>query len=257
MPLLNKGIYHMRAIFIVGTGRSGTHFMARLLNGYENVWDPLKGKEKPSILMDIAKAAIHHREPSASTVHYYREVLSQNTGVYLDQHHPNLFFVEKWSRLFDGCLFLYPTRPTVQVVASMLRHGGVMGWYRYAENWRRRLIDRVPYPNQFLGIASRSELSCLPVHLLCAHRVLAHQRTFFSTAEKMNASLRSVDYQSLVNDPYAELQNLFQESELQKLGRFQLVEKPKIESLSKYQDVLSETQISEIEALERETMCVL
>ena len=40
----------MKAIFVVGTGRSGTHFTARLLNGFENVYDPLNGKEKSKIL---------------------------------------------------------------------------------------------------------------------------------------------------------------------------------------------------------------
>lgn len=244
----------MKGIFIVGTGRSGTHFTVRLLNGFRNTRDPLGGEENLPILMDIAKAAIHHRQPSASTRDYYARLLAEADGVVLDQHHPNLFFAEHWARQFDGLVFLYPQRPAYQVVASMLRHTGVLKWYRYAQEWRQRTINRIPYPNRFLGLDRYSDIRRLPPHLLCAHRVIAHRRAFDNAKGRMGHALRSVDYEALVMDPLAEFTRVFDPSELAALGEFELLETPRPSSLTKFHDVLSEAQVADIQALENELL---
>lgn len=238
----------MNAIFVVGTGRSGTHFTVRLLNGFAHAHDPLSGEENPRILWDIATAAIHNRLPSRVTTDYYRDCLNHHDGVFLDQHHPNLFFARYWAEMFDGIVLLYPRRPVHQVVASMLRHTGVMSWYSYAQNWRQRWLNRVPYPNRFLGISCASDISTLPTHLLCAHRVIAHQKAFESAVTQGGADLRSIDYEALVDDPLSEFSRVFDESELQKLGNFTLCERPNRQSLTKYRDVLNDRQVAEIEA---------
>lgn len=242
----------MKAVFIVGTGRSGTHFTTRLMNGFENIRDPMAGKENNEILRDVARAAIHHRLPSKETENYYRERLENRKGIFLDQHHPNLFFVKHWSEIFDGLVFLYPQRPAHQIVASMLRHAGVMGWYRYAGEWRQRLINRIPYPNQFMGIDRYADIKQLPPHLLCAHRVLAHRRAYERLVSGAGGALRGIEYQSLVNDPLAELSRVFTTEELSALGTFTLVETPRKDSLSKYRDVLSDGQVAEIQEMERQ-----
>lgn len=241
----------MRAIFIVGTGRSGTHFTTRLLNGFEHTNDPMKGKEDPNLLMDIANAAIHHRLPSRNSERVYRHRIMHEDGVFLDQHHPNLFFVNHWSTLFEGVVFLYPQRPIYQTVASMLRHRGVMSWYRYAKGWRQRTINRIPYPNRFLGLEQFSDVQSLPPHLLCAHRVIAHQKAYEGSVAMMNGALRSIDYVSLVNNPLEEFSRVFSAKEITRLGKFSLVEQPSPQSLSKYKDVLSEKEVAEINALGR------
>lgn len=240
----------MKAVFVVGTGRSGTHFTVRLLNGFSGAHDPLDGKENPRVLRDIASAAIHHRIPSRATSAYYRERLGGVQGVFLDQHHPNLFFVKHWADMFDGIVFMYPKRPTHQIVASMLRHKGVMNWYRYADNWRQRWLNRVPYPNRFLGLAKADEISALPLHLLCAYRVIAHQKAYKTALADGGADLRVVDYASLVDDPLAEFSRAFSESELRELGNFRLAEIPIRSSLAKYREVLDDSQVAEINALE-------
>ena len=242
----------MKSIFVIGTGRSGTHFTVRLLNGFANAHDPLGGKENEQILMEIAKAAIHHRLPSPMVVDYYRGHLNAQAGIYLDQHHPNLFYVRHWARMFEGIVFVYPRRPTYQIVASMLRHGDVMSWYQYAQHWRQRWIDKIPYPNQFLGLARFSDIANLPTHLLCAHRVIAHRLAYEEAAKRANADLRSLDYVALVDDPLVEFSRAFTAKELEALGKFTLLERPKKDSLTKYCDILDDRQLSEIEALERQ-----
>jgi hypothetical protein len=242
----------MKAVFVVGTGRSGTHFTVRLLNGFANSHDPLGGNENPKILQDVASSAIHHRIPSRTTSDYYWDRLRVSEGIFLDQHHPNLFFVQHWAAMFDGIVFIYPKRPAHQIVASMLRHDGVMSWYRYAENWRQRWFNRVPYPNRFLGLARADEISALPMHLLCAHRVIAHEQAYRTALAEGGADLRSVEYKALLDDPLAEFSRVFRKSELRELGSFTLAETPNRSSLAKYREVLDDKQVAEINALENQ-----
>lgn len=178
--------------------------------------------------------------------------MQNGSGVFLDQHHPNLFFVHHWAAMFDGIVFLYPRRPTHQVVASMLRHKGVMGWYDYARNWRQRTLRKLPYPNQFLGLRRFRDIGALPSHLLCAHRVIAHNFAYERLVGEMNGALRAVNYEALVNQPRAELARVFTPDEIGCLGTFSLVEPPNARSLTKYRDVLSDEQVSDIDALERQ-----
>lgn len=246
----------MKGVYVVGTGRSGTHFSVRLMSGFKNARDPLKGRENPVVLQDVALAALHHRLPSKSTERYYRDALSDGEGVFLDQHHPNLFFVKHWSDILGDIVFLYPQRPTYQVVASMLRHRGVMGWYKYARGLRQRTINRIPYPNQFLGVEKSADIGKLPSHLLCAHRVIAHRMAFDSTQRNANGALRQLNYEALVDNPINEFSRVFSTDEMAQLGPFTLTEEPKKTSLMKYRDVLSDEQVAEIVALE-ERSCLM
>ncbi|MEM8791457.1 MAG: hypothetical protein AAGE80_07555 [Pseudomonadota bacterium] len=240
----------MRAVFVVGTGRSGTHFLLRSLKGFSKTYDPHNGKEYGPVLKDIAKAAIHHRLPSKDTEAYYRRQMSETSSVLLDQHHPNLFFAEHWKSRLDDIVFLYLDRPTVQIVASMMRHKGVQSWYSYATNWRRRTIDRIPYPNRFLGVDHFREIRTLPLHLLCARRVIAHRRAYEAAYDMIPDRMRRIFYEDLVSDPNGTLTSVFSDEEQKLLGNFELVETPKQQSLSKFLDVLDAKQIAEIEELE-------
>ncbi|MBU2994073.1 hypothetical protein Q4555_15445 [Octadecabacter sp. 1_MG-2023] len=71
------------------------------------------------------------------------------------------------------------------------------------------------------------------------------------TVRLLNGALRAVRYEALVKDPSTEFARVFSAEEAATLGALTLVETPKIESLSKYRDVLSDEQVAEIDALER------
>lgn len=247
------GIEMTFAVFIVGSGRSGTHFTARAISGFENIDDPHSGNEFSEILYPIAIAAIEHQVYPEKVKSYYNQVKHQfsSTGkVFIDQHHPNLFFVEDLRKIFsDNAVFIYPDRPTVQVVASMFKHPGVLSWYKYAlkRRWFKRAL---PYPNQFLGIRDQSFIDGSNQHLACAYRVIAHKKRMLELVRKYDCC-RFVNYENLVMDQESEFQRIFSTDELESLGNFTIKEKPKTESLSKYKDVLSKSQISEIEQLEK------
>lgn len=234
------------AIFIVGTGRSGTHFTTRVLNGFEKIHDPLKGKEHKTVLQDIAVSAITHAEPTKATTAYYKGIAEQRIEgqIFLDQHHPNLFFIEDVLRIFPNAVFLYPRRPIVQIVSSMLEHKGVLSWYKYA--WK----NKVPFPNRFLGLERRSDISELNPHMLCAKRVLAHDAALQSAQETWPDNIRVVEYEALVLSPEDEIRRLFSDEERQAMGAFTLLERPVIASLDKYKSNLSQRQIDELVQLQ-------
>lgn len=241
------------SVFIVGSGRSGTHYTARAMSGFENIHDPHNGREFSEILYPIAIAVIEHRTYPKKVKSYYSRVkhrFSDTGQVFIDQHHPNLFFVEDLRKIFpDNAVFVYPDRPIVQIVASMLKHEGVLSWYKYAT--KRRLFNRPPpYPNQFLGIRDENIIHEGPLHLLCAYRAIVHKKKMLELVRKYDCC-RFINYENLVMDQEGELQRIFMADELQKLGNFTVKEKPLIESLQKYHDVLSKLQISEIEQLEK------
>jgi hypothetical protein len=240
----------MKSIFVVGTGRSGTHYTIRLLAGFANSSDPLNGKENPDILYPIARAAIHHTHLSRSTVKSYEKSLAECRGVFLDQHHPNLFFAEFWSKTLADPVFLFPQRATEQIVSSMLRHPGVLSWYDYAKSWKQRIFNRIPYPNQFFGVENYEEIVDLPLHLLCARRVIAHRKAFADRAKRLPGRMRAIDYQALVTSPEAELRRVFTAAELETLGTFSLCETPQKEPLEKFRENLSTKQIDNILDLE-------
>lgn len=159
----------MDSIFIVGTGRSGTHFLTRVLLGFQNLRDPLGGRENSVLLRSVATAAICHRTLPDAVLAKYQAEAAAASGVFLDQHHPNLLFVKQIAAAIPGAVFLFPDRPTHQVVASMMRHHGVMAWYDYARNWRRWFRDPVPSPTVSLAsVPSHRSRACL---FICCVRI--------------------------------------------------------------------------------------
>ena len=238
------------AIFIVGTGRSGTHFATRTLRGFSNIWDPHDGKEYPEILYPIAKAAIRHKSFPHIARGYYLAKSREGAGrVLLDQHHPNLFFIPDLLGIYPDAVFLYPRRPIEQIVASMMRHQGILNWYDYAKAWRP--FRRVPMPNQFLGIDRRAQIDGLPLALLCAYRVIAHLRKLEAMMARFS-QVRVLSYENLVRDQQAEIRRVFRDSELDLMGDLRLQEQPRRNSLSKYQDVLSAEEIELVRQMEAE-----
>lgn len=247
----------MDAVFVIGTGRSGTHFTCRALAGFENILDPLNGRENRSVLSGIANSAIYHKEYPVDAVEYYSDKKNESFGknVFLDQHHPNLFFTEDVSSIFLDPIFLYPSRPVVQVVASMLQHKGVLRWYDVARksfSWKS-FGESIPLPNRFLGVENRQQLFDMELHKLCALRVLAHYQKMKSLSYS-NVKFRFISYEGLINDQEEEFGRVFSKAEMRSLGAFNNVEESKVVSLSKYSSVLSAKQIDDIAELEQSWM---
>jgi hypothetical protein len=239
----------LNSIFIVGTGRSGTHFTCRSIGGFKNIYDPLAGKENVPVLKQIATSAIHHRSYPEAVKSYYSEIKSKpiNGSIFVDQHHPNIFYCPELIKVFSNPIFLFPHRPIFQVVASMINHQGVLNWYKYAKDSMQSnsKTGAIPFPNQFLGLTEFSQLADLELHQICALRVISHEK-MAKKAQELGADLRFINYENLVKDQFSEYSNVFTPSELGCLGEFSTVEESSLDSLSKYKEVLTDKQISEI-----------
>lgn len=237
----------MDSIFIVGTGRSGTHFTCRALRGFNNIYEPLEGKESEDILKDIAISSIHHHDYPKNAINYYKNIKKRcpPNKIFLDQHHSNIFYVNDLQKIFKAPIFIYPDRPIEQIVASMLRHRGVLHWFDYAKQKRKNFI---PVENQFLGIQDLDQLHKLKLHELCALRAIAH-RNRACIMKNRGINIRFINYENLVNDQIKEFKSIFTEEELILMGDFDIVEKGKASSLKKFVEILNEKEISEIQNL--------
>jgi hypothetical protein len=96
-----------------------------------------------------------------------------------------------------------------------------------------------------LGLTEFAQLDKLELHQICALRVISHEKM----AKKMQESgsdLRFINYENLVKDQFSEYSKVFSQSELDALGEFSLIEESSLDSLSKYKEVLTDKQISEV-----------
>lgn len=235
----------LRAVFVTGTGRSGTHFTARVLREFAGADDFLAGREHRPTLQRVARAAMAGAGlPPRALAHYRWFALRARLlrRVLIDQHHPNLFHVPQILSLLPQTIFLYPDRPAVQVVASMLRHGGVSGWYDQIRAGQLALAQ----PDLFFGLTSAEEATSLPPHILALRRVQAHRCRALAMQKTYPERFRFVDFNALVLDRDAELRRVLTVAELAVMGQRRPAEASRPDVLSKYHEVLSPRQILDI-----------
>lgn len=186
------------AIFIVGTGRSGTHFLCKSLLDFYNIDDYMNGEENHIIRHPLTIDAILHKDLNRNAINYYKKQVkrAKDEGkVFLDQCHTNLYHVDILAQVFPNALFLNTVRPAEQIVASMLKHNGVQSWIKYART------KEIPYPNQFLGLHNKRDLD-LPNHILCAKRVAAHQKKATDLKKKYNAKFRFIYFEKMIENKW-------------------------------------------------------
>jgi hypothetical protein len=64
--------------------------------------------------------------------------------------------------------------------------------------------------------------------------------------QESGADLRFINYENLVKDQFSEYSKVFSPTELVSLGEFSIVEESSPDSLSKFKEVLTDKQISEV-----------
>lgn len=238
-------------IFIVGTGRSGTHHTCRCFLDFENITDELGGKENSSLLQSITESAVENTPLTQDVISYYKDKVAQTSTkgkIFLDQCHPNLYHYEQLSSEFDKCLFLGIDRPIEQIVGSMLNHKGVSGWYTKLKN---NVFKNIKYPNNFFGLRSESELYDLPMYLLCAKRVIAHKKIIKTLDKKEN--FKTINFENFVKDKVGEFHSLFSKSILESFGEYEEKQSSvsSMSVLTKFEKTLSPAQVQEMKELEK------
>lgn len=136
-------------IFIVGTGRSGTHMLCRCLNKFPEVSDYYGGRESPAMFWSISTTTVAQKKLSVIQLGYYAYMMRKVDGLFLDQTHPNLWNIEQLLETFPNAKFLALKRNVYSVSYSMKKHGGVSQWAKNHACY--------PKPNGFLGVTAANQ----------------------------------------------------------------------------------------------------
>ena len=163
----------MNSIWIVGNGRSGTHFLCKTFLDYENIIDFLNGTEDKNLLINIRQSAIQGNKLSEDILKEYKNKIhycEKLNKIFLDQHHPNLWHVEQLLTNFNNSKFIFIDRKIEQTVASMTKHNSIKNNTLIIKKGEKNII----LPNSFYGIENSQELN-LDIIMLFCKRVQSHK----------------------------------------------------------------------------------
>ena|SRR5690554_3824318 len=232
-----------KKVFIVGTGRSGTHLLARTLGSAKEVDAHIESNKYFKLLTN---AAIHKntndRQSLVKLIREYDSFMNQSKKrIVLDKTHPNLWLIDEINSEISNSYFVGIKRNLYATVNSMLRHEGVLKWYTTLD---------LDVPNDFLGI---NELNMhyfkdLPLEAKCALRWKSHQQKLEEVVVKYENFIL-VDYEDFYNDIGSVLRKIndFVDEDL-----FYTVEKLNQGGDIKWQQQLSAEQIKNIDAVVKE-----
>lgn len=233
--------YEPDPVFVLGTGRSGTHWVAWILEPHTELHTLI---EKPPIFEWVTEMAIDAAtEPRLlpPLLQRYRlEAASARPRRLLDKSHPNIWLAEKLAEAFPAARFIGVLRDVFGTVASSLRHEGVRYW---VENW-----DAYPVPNRLLGISEENRDAYARMSLAgrCAVRWHAHLHRLDELESVLGDRMIRMRYHELQTNTTRELSRLQEFLELE-----EPIPQPKVnsDSLSRWKKDLSEQQIAEIRAV--------
>lgn len=190
-------------VFIVGTGRSGTHFLCRCLISIVGLSDYYGGVESPHIFWDIARKTYQGHRLSQNHFKYYKTLMKLvYPKLLVDQTHPNLWHVKELLETFPNARFLALSRDVYSVINSMLSHKGTASWIDQEKNF---------CPNKFLGITSQNRFvykNNFSRIQKFACRWFAHQKEIESIAREFPLNVLRVKYEDLVLDLQGELSRI-------------------------------------------------
>lgn len=178
-----------KKLFIVGTGRSGTHLLARTLGSSSKIDTHIESND---FFKHLTNAAINKEYMDAYSIEnlikdYDRFLNKSKKKIVLDKTHPNLWLVDEINSEVENAFFIGIKRNVYATVNSMLNHQGVLNWYKTLD---------LEKPNNFLGINSFNVdfFKDLPLEAKCALRWQSHQNKLKSF-EGIMSNFITVDYE--------------------------------------------------------------
>lgn len=228
-----------KKIFVLGTGRSGTHWLGYILEKSPEIKVDI---EKWPIFSLVTQAAVNSNKRRMfipPIIFYYKIKPVFTNKHFADKSHPNIWLAEYLYKYITNSYFIGILRNPYATVSSMLLHKGVMKWI---ENW-----EDFPIPNEFLGITvdNLEEYKNMPIEAKCTIRWIAHKYRLVELKQKLNDKLLVLDYDDLFHDTRKQLESI--ESFL---GLKNKLPNPDIkkESLNKWEKNLSPEQIEIIDS---------
>lgn len=228
-----------RPVFVIGTGRSGTHWLGYSLGDHPEIHatvevQPMFGLSTRMALNPELEGKLFNRLVLAYKWHLFKS----SPKLYLDKSHPNIWIAEKLKSSFPQSLFVGIERNPYATVASMMKHKGVLAWHK---RWQE-----FPIPNRFLGITGhmKNTYESIPLASKCAMRWVAHHNRMNELRSILGEDLLVISYESFAHNT---------ETELHALQKFLGLHNPipipdvKTESLQKWKKQLSAEEIKQIQ----------
>lgn len=244
---LRAGLRHLSGtepavpVFVLGTGRSGTHWLGRSLGAHPEIKASIEGRPQFRLVRKMAMDERLERWLFPILVQVYRlQLLWSAPLLFLDKSHPNLWLAERLLTHFPDARFIGIERNPYATVASMMKHPGVNGWH---DQWRN-----FPVPNRFLGIdrelATRYDDESRAGQ--CAYRWVAHHQRLRQLRPLLGERLMTIEYERFAEDPQATVELLQAH-----LGLSVPIPVPKVrsDSLAKWRSQLTEDEIARVRAI--------
>ncbi|ACA99497.1 MULTISPECIES: sulfotransferase family protein [Cyanophyceae] len=230
-----------RPIFIIGTGRSGTHWLGYSLENHPDIRATIEAKPMFNLSTRIALDPNLEEKLIGRLIRSYKwQILASYPRRYLDKTHPNIWIAEKLKRAFPNAVFIGIERSPYATVSSMMNHKGVSAWHQRWKNF--------PLPNRFLGITPElaNIYDEIPMAAKCALRWSAHHEQMQKLKEILGENILVIHYENFVVNP---------QEVILKLERFLNLSRPipmpniNVKSLDKWKKQLSTMEIEQVEAV--------
>jgi len=193
-----------KIVFIGGMGRSGTHYIGRLLGEHPKVNLRLESRFTFwPITNYVAYNKAKAKKPGFNrAVLYLKGIVRLDPRTVVEKTHPSIWAAEELLMHFPNARWICVERDPYQSIASMLKHSGVQKWY-----------DRVDEstPNPFLGITdlNKSFFSNLSLVEKGAYKWVAHTNQMNYLKDRYGNQVLMIRYDDLVLNQIETLQEVY------------------------------------------------
>jgi hypothetical protein len=232
--------FDKKLIFVIGSGRSGTHLLGRTFQNSSEIDAFIEDKHFFKPITNLAVGINKNKDTFLKILKKYKKVFNKsNKQIVLEKTHSNIWFVEDILDFFPEAKFVGIKRNAFSTVSSMLNHKGVLSWYK------KLPLNEV---NPFLGITegNKGDFESLSLESKCAIRWLAHINRLEYLEKRFPENVIVVNYEDFYDKNEFLMEKLKDFLELD----FDLKSEPLNPSgKDKWKSNLSQNQIRNIESV--------
>ena len=228
-------------VLIIGTGRSGTHWLAHILRSHPRF--RVTFERFPMFPLATRMAVDPRLRPvlfPLLVLSYRVQRLASADRIYADKSHPGIWIAERLAAALPSAFFIGVQREPFATVCSMMRRDGVRAWH---DRWRR-----YPIPNEFLGITRElaPHYDSMSIAARCALRWRAHRDRLEFLRTTLGDRRHVIGYEQLARDPEREMRVL-----QHRLGLDTAFPPPTVDpdALERWRTLLSQQDVADIASI--------